>query len=66
MRTTSARGTGSSEGNRPVEQPPQVGSGGSGEGAASALTRMKSQHEHLALQKPPEDPGHACKHDGQA
>ena len=29
---------------------------GSGEGVASALARMKSQHDHRARQKPADDP----------
>jgi len=45
------------------QQQPEDGSG-SGEGAASAFARMKSQLEHHARRKPPDDPGLGTRHDG--
>ena len=46
------------------EQPAQEhhdGSNSSGQGAASALARMKSQHEHRARQKPADEPSQGRK-----
>jgi hypothetical protein len=36
-------------------RPSPQGGTGSGEGAASAFARMKSQHDHLARQRPADD-----------
>jgi hypothetical protein len=46
------------------QQQPQGGAGGSGEGAASAFARMKFQHDHLARQKPADDPTHGRREEG--
>lgn len=45
------------------QQQHQDGSGASGEGAASAYARMKSQHDRRARQQPADEPGHGRRHD---
>lgn len=53
MQSTQADENGSGN-ETPNGQQPQGGTG-SGEGAASAFARMKSQHDHRARQKPADE-----------
>jgi hypothetical protein len=64
MQSVNAHDPGSGNENKGAQE--QAKTGGSGEGAASAYARMKSQREHLARQKPGEETSAGTRKDGQS
>jgi hypothetical protein len=57
---SSSSGPAEDAGQQQQQQQPR---GGSGEGAASAWARMKSQHDRRARQAPADDPAHSARHE---
>ena len=64
MQSVNAPNPGSGDENKGAQEQARVG--GSGEGAASAYARMKSQREHRARHKPGEETNPGTRRNGQS